>query len=122
MWSARLRLKSRNICRRSDVANVNSAIIEIRAGDVDDSIAQEVYRNLQVLFGTVTGEQALNREFGIDAAIQDCPAEEARAFLVAEYVRKTQMFEPRARVDRVDWTASDSAGGNMTPKVVIELV
>lgn len=104
------------------MANINEAVIEIEAGEVDDSTAKEVYRNLQVLYGTVTGEQVLDRDFGIDAAATDCPSEEARVLLVAEYVRKTQMYEPRARVERVEWTASDSPGGNMTPKVVIELV
>lgn len=36
----------------------DSPVIEIAAGTVDDSEAQEVYRNLQVLYGTHTGEQA----------------------------------------------------------------
>lgn len=44
----------------------DSPVIEIAAGTVDDSEAQEVYRNLQVLYGTHTGEQALDRDFGID--------------------------------------------------------
>lgn len=33
----------------------DSPVIEIAAGTVDDSEAQEVYRNLQVLYGTHTG-------------------------------------------------------------------
>lgn len=44
----------------------DSPVIEIAAGTVNDSTAQEVYRNLQVLYGTHTGEQALDRDFGID--------------------------------------------------------
>ncbi len=105
------------------MANViNEAIIEIEAGNVNDKIAREVYRNLQVLFNTMAGEQALDRVFGKETATPDTPAPEAQALLVAEYVRKTQMYEPRARVDRVEWTESDSPGGNLTPKVVIELV
>ena len=104
------------------MANVNEAIIEIEAGDVDDTTAKEVYRNLKVLFGTTTGEQALDRDFGINAATPDLPQEAARALLTAEYVRKTQQYEPRARVDRVEWTESDSPSGMQIPKVVIELV
>ncbi len=105
------------------MANViNEAIIEIEAGEVNDKVALEVYRNLQVLFGTVAGEQALDRDFGIETATPDTPAPEAKALLVAEYVRKTQMYEPRARVDRVEWAESKSSDGNLTPKVVIELV
>ena len=68
--------------------NTENAVIEILPGKVDDSTAREVYRNLQVLYGTVAGEQALDREFGIDGSIIDCPQENAQVLLVAEYVRK----------------------------------
>ena len=84
----------------------DSPVIEIAAGTVDDSEAQEVYRNLQVLYGTHTGEQALDRDFGIDISTTDYPQESAQALLAAEYVRKTKMYEPRARVVRVEWTDS----------------
>ena len=67
----------------------DSPVIEIAAGTVDDSEAQEVYRNLQVLYGTHTGEQALDRDFGIDISTTDYPQESAQALLAAEYVRNT---------------------------------
>ena len=56
--------------------NTENAVIEILPGKVDDSTAREVYRNLQVLYGTVAGEQALDREFGIDGSIIDYPTGE----------------------------------------------
>lgn len=102
--------------------NTENAVIEILPGSASDSTAAEVYRNLQVLYGTRTGEQALDRDFGIDAAIIDCPQENAQVLLAAEYVRKTELYEPRAKVVRVEWAAGKSQDGNMTPKVVIELV
>lgn len=102
--------------------DTENAVIEILPGSVNDSKAAEVYRNLQVLYGTRAGEQALDREFGIDASIIDGPQENAQVLLVAEYVRKTERYEPRAKVARVDWTAGKAPDGNMTPKVVIELV
>lgn len=52
----------------------------------------------------------------------DYPQESAQALLAAEYVRKTKMYEPRARVVRVEWTDSKAHDGNITPKVVIDLV
>lgn len=73
--------------------NTENAVIEILPGKVDDSTAREVYRNLQVLYGTVAGEQALDREFGIDGSIIDYPQENAQVLLVAEYVRKTERYE-----------------------------
>lgn len=103
------------------MANVNEAIIEIEAGEVSDTVVQEVYRNLHVLYGTVAGEQALDRDYGIAAEIQDIPQEDARALLVAEYIRKTEMYEPRAEVVSVEWVESNYKEGVMIPKVVIEI-
>lgn len=102
--------------------STGDAVVEIQPGTGDESTAQEVLRNLQVLYGTVAGEQALDREFGIDGSIIDGPQENAQALLVAEYVRKTERYEPRAKVARVEWTADKAADGLMIPKVVIELV
>ena len=102
--------------------STNGAVVEILPGKTNDSVAEEVLRNLQILYGTVAGEQALDREFGIDGSIIDGPQENAQVLMVAEYVRKTERYEPRAKVARVDWAAGNAPDGNMTPKVVIELV
>lgn len=101
---------------------MDEATIEIEAGGADDAVEEEIYRNLQILYGTHTGEQALDREFGIDANITDYPQMSAQALLAAEIVSKTQRYEPRAQVVRVEWTASKIAEGNMVPKVVIKIV
>lgn len=101
---------------------MDEATIEIEAGGADDTVEEEVYRNLQILYGTHTGEQALDREFGIDANITDYPQMSAQALLAAEIVSKTQKYEPRAQVARVEWTASKIVEGNMVPKVVIKIV
>lgn len=93
--------------------------IRIEAGAVDESIAEEIYRNLLVLYGSRAGEQALDRDFGIDANINDYPQESAQALLAAEYVRKTQRYEPRATVLRVEWVSGGEPMGVMTPKVVV---
>ena len=97
--------------------------ITIEPGDArTDTEAQEIYRNLQVLFATRTGEQMLDRDYGIDADVLDWPQETAQALLAAEYVRKCQAYEPRARVQEVNWLMIDHKEGYMKPKVVIELV
>lgn len=95
--------------------------IQIEAGAVDESTAEEIYRNLLVLYGSRAGEQALDRDFGIDANISDYPQESAQALLAAEYVRKTQRYEPRATVLRVEWVSGGEPMGIMTPKVVIQI-
>lgn len=102
--------------------DIKETIIEIAAGSINDERTAEIYRNLTVLYGTQTGEQALDREFGIDINVVSAPQENAQALLTAEYVRKTHQYEPRARIVRVDWTAGAAVDGNMRPKVVIEIV
>lgn len=97
-------------------------VIEIEAGNVDDSTMREVYRNLQVLYGTETGEQALDRSFGIDISILDNPQEAAKALLAAEFVRKTKEYEPRVRVERVEWVQDYAEEGGIIPKVVVSFV
>lgn len=95
--------------------------IEIFPGTVYDDVCADVLRNLQVLYATQAGELALDREYGINGISIGLPQEHAKALLVAEYVRKTQRYEPRARVERVNW-GTDGESGNVKPKVVIELV
>ena len=43
---------------------IEDTIVEIEAGSVDAQPAQEVYRNLQVLYGTEPGERANARGIG----------------------------------------------------------
>ena len=102
--------------------NTQNTVILIEAGDVDDTTREEVYRNLQVLYGTETGEQALDREFGIDINVLDNPQETAKALLAAEFVRKTEQYEPRVRVVKVEWTGNNAQGGSIVPKVVVSFV
>ena len=101
---------------------VDNPVIVIEAGTANDSVAQDVYRNLQVLYNTIAGEQALDRDFGIDANVTDYPQEFAQSMLAAEYVRKTERYEPRARVSSVGWEAGKAPDGNMKPKVVVQIV
>lgn len=94
--------------------------ISVEPGSHTDSEAREILRNLQVLYGTRTGEQGLNRDFGIDWEALDYPTESAKALLTAEYVRKTAHYVPRARVERVQWEHTEQ-DGLLRPKVVVSI-
>ena len=102
--------------------STENAVIEILPGSANDSTAAEVYRNLQVLYATRAGEQALDRDFGIDREPLGLPMSSAKALMAAEFVAKTARYEPRARVLRVDWNESNLAEGILIPKVVVEIV
>ncbi len=81
----------------------------------------DVLRCLTVLYGTRVGEQALDRDFGIDWSFLDQPMETAKAMIEQELIRKTRKYEKRANVEQVTWTG-EFADGNIRPKVVIALV
>lgn len=104
------------------MANITEPKIIIDPGDANESTVQEVYRNLRILYGTRAGEQALDRDFGISIDFVDAPTPEAEAELAAEYVRKTQRYEPRARVANVDWLDGELKDGYMVPRLEVELV
>ena len=69
--------------------------IEITAGKADESLKEEIYRNLRVLYGTTAGEQALDRDFGISIDPVDHPDPSTQALFTAEVVEKTKRYEPR---------------------------
>ena len=97
--------------------STEGTVVEILPGKTSDSVAAEVLRNLQVLYGTVAGEQALDREFGINMDFVDMPPEVAKSLYVAEITKKTAQFIPEVRVQSVEWTHGGE--GQFFPKVVI---
>mgnify|MGYP001433962733 CR=1 FL=1 len=58
----------------------------------------DIYNCLLTLYGSKEGEQALDREFGLNMECLSLPAEAAQAMLTAEIIRKTKKYEPRAEV------------------------
>lgn len=81
----------------------------------------DVLRCLKVLYGSRVGTLALDREFGIDWNFLDMPLESAKAMISAELIEKTRKYEKRATVEQVSWSG-DGLGGQLIPKVVLNLV
>ena len=77
-------------------------------------------RQLSVLYGTRTGEQALDRNFGIDWSFLDQPPEVAKAMLSAEIITKTNTYVPSVAVSNIGFTTD--INGNLTPTVSVEEV
>lgn len=89
-------------------------------GEGNESRKKTVRKNLELLYATRAGEQGLDRDFGLDMDGLDLPSPRAKALLAAEYVRKTQKYEPRAKVVRVEWPETED--GRLKAKVVVKLV
>lgn len=100
--------------------NVEDMAVEIEPSSSTET--EDVYRCLRTLYGSRTGEQALDRDFGLDIDCISQPVESAQALFTAEVTRKTSMYEPRAQVVRVDYEESDTRQGELKPKVVVEIV
>ena len=81
---------------------------------------ESVLRQLSVLYGTRTGEQALDRNFGIDWSFSDQPIEVAKAMLSAEIITKTNTYVPSVAVSNIDFDAD--INGHLTPTVSVEEV
>ena len=101
---------------------MNTPDIIIESGRAGERETEEILRNLSLLYGSVAGEQALDRDFGLDAALIDRPHPAALSLLTAEIARKTARYEPRAQIRRVLWQESALEAGEMKLKVVIALV
>ena len=100
--------------------DLSSHTVQIDCNHKTD-VWQDVLRCLTVLYHTRVGEQALDREFGIDWSFLDMPMPAARTMIEAELIEKTRRYEPRVKVTEVTWSG-DSVSGELIPKVVIELV
>ena len=81
----------------------------------------DVLRCLTVLYGTRVGEQALDRDFGIDWSFLDQPLTMAKAMIESELIKKTRKYEQRAQVEQVTWEG-EFQSGILRPKVVVALV
>ena len=78
---------------------------------------ETIQRQLTVLYGTRTGEQALDRNFGLDWSFLDQPIEVAKAMLSAEIITKTNIYVPTVEVSAIEFSAD--MVGNLSPIVSV---
>lgn len=68
------------------------------------------------LMSTISGEQGLDRVFGIETrGIMDAPTEEAENLMTLEIIEKIDKYEPRVEVDDIEFEYNGE--GRMIPKV-----
>ena len=79
---------------------------------------EAVLRQLSILYATRTGEQALDRSFGLDWSFLDQPPEVAKAMLSAEIITKTNTYVPTVAVSSIDFITD--INGHLTPIVSVE--
>lgn len=88
------------------------------------TLAAEVAQNVRMIITTPRGSLPLDREFGLDFSVIDQPLPRAKALLARDIVSQVARYEPRARVDQVDWqeTVDEAMDGQIIPLVTINVV
>lgn len=95
---------------------IKNAEINIHGFAPDE--AEDIRRCLTTLYSIREGEQPLNRGMGLRPDFLDQPAHLARNMFALEVIEKTRQFEPRAAVEKVDFTVGED--GQLIPVIHIK--
>lgn len=96
--------------------DVNAVAIKITG--VEDDEARDIKRCLTTLYSIREGEQPLDREFGLNHEFIDQPVPIAKNMLALEIIEKTQKYERRVIVERVDYETSKE--GQIIPMIYLK--
>lgn len=91
--------------------DINRAVIKLNG--IEESEAKDIRRCLTTLFSVREGEQPLDREFGLSHEFVDQLQPVAKNMLALEVIKKTQHYEKRVRVDKVEYEAGEE--GQLIP-------
>lgn len=75
----------------------------IMLDDMKETESEDIRRCLTVLYSVCEGEQPLDRKFGISQEFLDQPVNIAQNLLALEIIEKTQRYEPRVLVEKVEY-------------------
>lgn len=82
------------------------------------ALAQEI----RTVLTTRKGSVPLDRDFGLDWNILDCPLHEVKTRYVADVTRQVEKYVPRVKVVEVDFkTSGDAADGLVHPVVKVSV-
>lgn len=96
--------------------NLSEAVIIIN--EVEEKEADDIRRCLTTLYSVREGEQPLDRDFGLKQAFLDQPVPIAKNMLALEVIEKTQRYEKRVKVDKVEYETSQE--GQLVPLIYLK--
>lgn len=100
-------------------------IYEISLSDGVDfapqSEAAEILQNVRTILKTRLGSVPLFRDFGITWEHIDKPLPVAKSLMLSAVIEAVEQFEPRAKIERVEFEESDAMEGILKPKVIISI-
>lgn len=96
--------------------NIQAAVIKING--IEENEAADIRKCLTTLYLVREGEQPLDRGFGLKQEFLDQPVPIAKNILALEIIEKTQRYEKRVKVDKVEYAASGE--GQLIPIVYLK--
>lgn len=90
----------------------------IRISEIEESEAEDIRKCLTTLYSVREGEQPLDRDFGLKHEFLDQPVPIAKNMLALEVIEKTQRYEKRVKVDKVDYATSEE--GQLIPIIFLK--
>lgn len=96
--------------------DIQAVIIKIN--EIEGSEAEDIRKCLTTLYSVREGEQPLDRDFGLKQEFLDQPVPVAKNILALEVIEKTQRYEKRVKVDKVDYAASEE--GRLIPIIYLK--
>lgn len=82
--------------------------------------AEEILQNVLTICTTMKYSCPLDREFGVEAAFLDDAVNSARAKIASEIVAAVRRFEPRAKIQRIDFEYN-AEHSKIVPKLSLAL-
>lgn len=96
--------------------DVNSTVINIHGFPEDE--VDSIRRCLETLYSIREGEQPLNREMGLRMDFLDQQANIAQNMFALEVIEKTGRYEPRVKVEKVEFR--NGREGQLIPVVHVK--
>lgn len=97
---------------------INACEAVIKIDGVEEKEAEDIRRCLTTLYSVREGEQPLDRGFGLKQDFLDQPIPIAKNLLALEVIEKTQRYEKRVKVDKVEYEASQN--GQLIPVIYLK--
>lgn len=87
------------------------------------TVTEEVLQNVRTILSTIKGTVFMNRTFGISADLIDEPLNIAKARIEADIIEAVEEWEPRARVDSIEYQETSMAkDGRLLPVIYVEVL
>ncbi len=90
----------------------------IRINEIQESEAEDIRKCLTTLYSVREGEQPLDREFGLKQDFLDQPVPIAKNMLALEVIEKTQRYEKRVKVEKVEYASGEE--GQLIPVIYLK--